>query len=181
MIFNLPSVSNRLVEDPEFVANAVADCGNAERRQRVHVTGGKPPESAVAEARLFFLFEKLRQILSQAGKGKLGFLPKIEGNQAVTEMRPHQKLCREVSDRFGARRRARHRFGVAQVLRHHAIANGQRKRHVPVLTRGEAWHSALRVAQVIDDRRGDRFRSTPGTDVFILASPALIRRRCSFA
>ena len=57
---HLPAVANRLIEDAELVADAVADGGNVEGRQRVHVTGGQPSEPAVAEARLLFLLQECR-------------------------------------------------------------------------------------------------------------------------
>ena len=45
---DLPAVTNRLIEDPELVADAVADRRNIERRQRVHVTRGQPAQAAIA-------------------------------------------------------------------------------------------------------------------------------------
>jgi hypothetical protein len=51
-----------LVEDPKFVADAVADRGDLQRRERIEVAGREPPEAAVAEARLFFLVEQFLEI-----------------------------------------------------------------------------------------------------------------------
>ena len=56
---DLPAVTNRLIKDAELVADAVADGRNIERRQRVHIARGQAAEAAIAQARLFFLFEKI--------------------------------------------------------------------------------------------------------------------------
>ena len=45
---DLPAVTNRLIEDAELVADAVADGRNVERRQRVHVTRGQAAQAAIA-------------------------------------------------------------------------------------------------------------------------------------
>ena len=89
---DLPAVANRLIEDAELVADAVADRRNIERRQRVHVTSGQAAEPAVAQARLFFLLQKVGQILPDFGYCLLGRLPDTEVDQAVAQMRPGQKF-----------------------------------------------------------------------------------------
>src|SRR3954463_3222283 len=45
-IFLLPALRDDLLEQPEIVANAVAECGNAERRHAFHETGGETAEAA---------------------------------------------------------------------------------------------------------------------------------------
>src|SRR5262245_50612661 len=59
---HLPAIVDLLVEDPEFVADAVADRRDLERRERIKVAGREPPEAAVAEPRLFFLVEEFVEI-----------------------------------------------------------------------------------------------------------------------
>jgi hypothetical protein len=58
----LPAIADLLVEDPEFVADSVADRRDLKRRERIEVAGREPPEAAAAEARLFFLVEKFLEI-----------------------------------------------------------------------------------------------------------------------
>ena len=99
---DLPAVANRLIEDAELVADAVADGGNVERRQRVHVTGRQAAEPAVAEARLFFLLQELGQVLPDARKRLLRRVPDAESDQAVAQMRSGQELGRQIRDDFGA-------------------------------------------------------------------------------
>src|SRR4029434_8195056 len=53
---HLPAVADRLVEDAEFVADAVTHRRVTERREQIHVAGREPAEAAVAKAGLFFLF-----------------------------------------------------------------------------------------------------------------------------
>ena len=62
---HLPAVTNRLVEDAELVADAVANRRNVEGRERVHVARREAAQSAVAETGLFFLLEKAGQILTE--------------------------------------------------------------------------------------------------------------------
>ncbi len=50
--FDLPAVLDDLVENAEFVANAVAESGITQGGQRIQVAGGQPTESAVPESRL---------------------------------------------------------------------------------------------------------------------------------
>ena len=53
---DLPAVTNRLIEDAELVADAVANGRDIERRKRVHIARCQTAEPAIAQARLFFLF-----------------------------------------------------------------------------------------------------------------------------
>ena len=71
---DLPAVTDGLIEDPELVADAIADSRHAQRRHRVHVTGGQPAEAAVAEARLLFLREQAAKVLSGTGAEQAGLL-----------------------------------------------------------------------------------------------------------
>src|SRR6266511_3118897 len=59
---HLPAIADLLVEDPELVADAVADRRDLKRCERIEVAGRKPPEATVAEARLFFLVEDSLEI-----------------------------------------------------------------------------------------------------------------------
>ena len=89
---DLPAVTNRLIKDAELVADAVADGGNIERRERIHVASGEAAEPAIAQARFFFLFQKISQILPNFGYRFLRRLPDTEIDQAVAQMRSGQKF-----------------------------------------------------------------------------------------
>jgi hypothetical protein len=56
--FDLAAITDRLRENAELVANAIADGRNLERRQRIQVTRRQAPEATVAEARLLLLIEQ---------------------------------------------------------------------------------------------------------------------------
>src|SRR5207247_9686777 len=66
--FNLPAVADLLIEDSEFIADAVSDRRNLQRRQRFHEPCGQASETAVAEARLFFVLDDVVQIQSKLGE-----------------------------------------------------------------------------------------------------------------
>ena len=51
-LLDLPAVDDLLLEDAELVADAVAERGHLQRRQRVEEAGREAPEAAVAEAGL---------------------------------------------------------------------------------------------------------------------------------
>ena len=72
---HLPAVADRLIEDAELVADAVADGRNVEARERVHVARRQPAEAAVAEPGLFFLVEDVGQVLPDLGQRLLRRLP----------------------------------------------------------------------------------------------------------
>ena len=51
-IFLLPALIDDLAEQPEIVADAVADRGDRQGRHALHEAGGEPPEAAIAERRV---------------------------------------------------------------------------------------------------------------------------------
>jgi len=60
--FVLPAIADLLVEDAELVTDPVADGGDLEGGQRVHVASCEATESAVAEAGLFLVLEQLFEV-----------------------------------------------------------------------------------------------------------------------
>ena len=60
----LPPISDDLIEDAKLITNAVADGRHLHAGHGIHVTGGEPAESAVAQAGLFFLGEDLVKIVA---------------------------------------------------------------------------------------------------------------------
>jgi hypothetical protein len=55
---DLPAIPDRLRENAELVADAIADGGNLERRQRIEVARRQATEATVAEPRLVLLIEQ---------------------------------------------------------------------------------------------------------------------------
>ena len=53
------------MEDPEFIAYAVADGGHLQRRQGIDEAGGQSAKSAVAQARFLFLLQQFIEIQAQ--------------------------------------------------------------------------------------------------------------------
>jgi hypothetical protein len=49
---HLPAIADHLIEDAEFIANAVADGRDLERCQRVHVAGGQAAKPTIAQGRV---------------------------------------------------------------------------------------------------------------------------------
>jgi hypothetical protein len=95
---HLPAVANLLIEDAVLVADAVADRGNIQRGQRIHEAGGQPAQPAIAQPRLFFLLDQNIQVDAQLPHRLLGFVVDAQVDQVVGQMRPGQKLRREVAD-----------------------------------------------------------------------------------
>ena len=166
---DLPAVANRLIEDAELVADAVADRGNVERRQRVHVTGGQAAEPAIAEARLFFLVQEVGEILPDSGHRLLRRLPDPEVDQAVAQMRPGQKFGREIGHDLGRGIRCGNRFHRLDIAVQHAVANRIGEGHVPVVARCVLRQLGLQIVQVVDQRLTDGLDIESRADVRSLA------------
>ena len=96
-LLDLPPVADELVEDPELVADAVADGRDGERGQRVHVAGGQAPEAAVAEAGLLLLGQEHVEVVAELGHGLPRLLLHAEVQEVVGQVGPQQELGREVA------------------------------------------------------------------------------------
>ena len=101
--FDLPAVVDRLVEDAEFVADAVTDRRDVQCRQRVHVAGRETSKTAVAKPRLLFLFEESGEVLADQRHSFLSRRPQAKVDETVSEMRAGQELGGEVRDEFRVR------------------------------------------------------------------------------
>src|SRR5262245_59833316 len=93
---NLPTVVNLLIEDSEFIANAIAHRWNTERSEGVHVTGSKTAQSTVSQAWLFFLSDGFVQVKSEFLRclSDLLFNPQVEN--VVRKVWAHQEFCRKI-------------------------------------------------------------------------------------
>jgi hypothetical protein len=96
--FNLPTIPDRLLKDPEFVPNAVTDGGQFQRRQRIHEAGGQAPEAAVAEAGVDFFVAEVATVEIQSFGGLVHDVPKAEVADVVVERAADQEFEREIVD-----------------------------------------------------------------------------------
>lgn len=99
---HLPAVPDGLIEDAEFIADAVADGRDLQGGQRIHETGGQPPESAVAETGFLLLGQQLLQVEPEFLGRPLRFLPDAHVDQVVAEMGTQQEFGGQVAHRAGA-------------------------------------------------------------------------------
>src|SRR4030095_6418328 len=60
----LPAIADDLIENPELITDAVANCRHFNGGERIHVTRRKAAESAVAKSRLFFLRQDFIEIIA---------------------------------------------------------------------------------------------------------------------
>jgi hypothetical protein len=91
-LLDLPAVVNLLVENAEFVADAVADRGTFEGGQRVQVARGEPAEAPVAQAWFHLARQHLVEILTHGGQRGLGRVLHAQVQQVVAQLRAHQEL-----------------------------------------------------------------------------------------
>jgi hypothetical protein len=153
---DLMAVYDPLREHPVFVADAVAESGQAESRHRIEEAGGKPAEAAVAERRLRFAGRGFLEIEAGAGKSLAELVIVAQRQQAVGKGSSQEKLDREVIDALDVllvlpARRLHPPFD--QPVAHHL---GQR--HHPVVLERKLRVLADRVEQPVGDRPLDRGR-----------------------
>jgi hypothetical protein len=151
---DLPAVHDLLIEDPELVADAVADRRHLERRQRIEEARGEAAEAAVAEPRLLFLRHEIVVVEPEVGDGVAELPLDAEVEDVVGQVRADEELRGEVGDDADVALDdgARGRHPVVD----EAIADDVRHREIPVLWRRLFGQGAPRVEQVIDDGAGER-------------------------
>ena len=157
---HLPAVTNGLVEDAELVADAVADGWDLQRRKRVHVAGGQPPEPSVAQARLFLLIEQRVEVALQLLHGLTGLVEHTKVQEVVAEVRAQEELSGEVAHRPGPGRVV----GLARAdpAIHQSIPDGVGQgevavvegRHLRESPEGEAEVVLVRVLEGLDAQAG---------------------------
>jgi len=74
-LFDLPSVTDLLIKNAEFIPDAVADRLNIQRRKRVHTACSKPAQAAVAGYLLSLQFEDDVQIQARFFLKTIGLRP----------------------------------------------------------------------------------------------------------
>ena len=71
-LLDLPAVDDLLVEDAELVADAVAERGDLERRERIDEACRQAPEAAVAQSGLLLLAQQLLEIEAELAHASCG-------------------------------------------------------------------------------------------------------------
>ena len=152
--FRLPAVVNFLVEDPELVPDAVADRGDLERGQALHVARGQPAKSAVPQPRFFLVLDHLPEIQTEAVHRLARLVVDAQVDQVLLEVRPQQEFRGEVADDphvrlvVGSNR--------VEPAFEQAVADGARQRRVEVVRRRHPQHGSLGVEQVLQEVLGER-------------------------
>ena len=98
VLLDLAAAVDALLEHAEVVADAVADRGQLQRRQRIHEAGGQPPEAAVAEAGIALALQDLAQLEAVVGGERHRRLVEAHVHQAQAQAAPGEELRREVAD-----------------------------------------------------------------------------------
>ena len=122
---HLRAIDDALMKDSVIVADAIPIGGNLERRQRIHVAGGEPPQPAVAQAGIPFRLAQVFQFAAEVARGLGALFHQAEVDHAVAERPSHQEFQGHVIDALGV-------AGVIRLLRRdpsfqQPIANGQRQ------------------------------------------------------
>jgi hypothetical protein len=102
-VLDLPAVLEVLAEHPVVVAQAVAESGVVEGRQRVEETGGEPPEASVAEAGIRFLLDDGVEVEAEHLHRLACGVEKSGGDQIVDHQSTEQVLHRQVVDHLRPR------------------------------------------------------------------------------
>ena len=133
--FYLPAVTNELVKNSKFIANAISRGWNLQACQGVHVAGCQPPKATIAKTRLFFHIQNLLQRFdAEVAKRFFCFFLNPQVEQIAIQLGADQEFSGEIGHRF-LRFRA-HRFGGGQIPHHQAISHGITQGHVQIVTTG---------------------------------------------
>ena len=101
-LLDLPAVVDLLVEDAEFVADAVADRRPLEGGQRVEVARGESAEAAVTQTRFLLARQHRVEILAHR-RQRFPCRPlHAEVQQVVAQLRTHQEFGRQVAGDLAA-------------------------------------------------------------------------------
>ena len=147
---HLPAVPDRLVEDAELVADAVADRRHFERRERVHVARGQATQAAVAEAGFLFLLDQFVEAQAKVRDRLTRRLDDAEVQQIVRQMGPGQILRREIRD--DPRVTLVVRLEGADAASKHAVADGQCECGVRIVARRGLRQAGEAAEQVVEER-----------------------------
>ena len=173
---DLPAVADVLVEDAELVAQAVADRGDVERGERVHVARGEAPEAAVAEAGLLLVLDAACRATGRRRRApRATAVSRPSASRFDAELRPDQVLGGQIDDRAPlAARGSCARSSTQRCSRRSRTAYDERE--VVVVRRRDARElRELEVQLADDDRaRSPSHRRSAGPRVVARARPAAI-------
>jgi len=96
--FVLPAVLDALLEQPVFVANAVAVSRNAERGHRVHEAGGQSSEPAIAECGVGLDLAQNVEVDAERGERAPRGLGQPHVVERIEQQPPDQEFDREIID-----------------------------------------------------------------------------------
>lgn len=137
-----------------FVADAVAEGRNAERRHAVEIAGGEAAQSAAAETGIGFAQPQPVEVLAEAGDRLAHRLKQAEVAERVDQQFADQEFDREIIDALGlALRRA------ARALHPHvdgAVPRRQRDRRVPFAIGRRLRCRTERISELGHDRLAQR-------------------------
>ena len=135
------AVLDALLEDAEVVADAVADRGQRQRRQRVHEAGRQPAQAAVAQARVALLIEHVVEIAaSRSAASASAVSVQAQVQQAQAQAAPGQELRRQIVGALDVALVVGALRGEPAV--HQPIAHGVGQRLVQIARRGLAQIAA---------------------------------------
>ena len=100
-LFALPAVANHLIEDSEFIANAVTHSGNLESCQGIEIAGCQSPKSPIAQPRFVLLVEQGLNVKTNSRAAGAHLLIDAQVDQVVLQMRAEQEFRREVGNYSG--------------------------------------------------------------------------------
>ncbi len=162
----LPAVSNGLVKDAVFIADAVTNGRNLERCQGVHEAGCQASQAAVAESGFLFLVDDVLYIELEFFHGSLGFCCNAQIKQIIGKLRPKQILGGKVAD---------HANILLPVSRNRVyptlekpVANRRSNRQVIIQLRRQTRIFALLVDEIVDKGAFQRFNSESRSGMFML-------------
>src|SRR6266508_971189 len=147
----LPAVADLLLEETVPVANAVADCRQAEARHAVHETSREPAKAAVAETGIRLERAQLFQIDTKARERLACRLDQAEIDQRVVEQPSNEIFNRQVIDPL-----LFSRLGPAARIEpavNDAIPHRECRRHEPVVI--------ARAGRVLAHRIGELCENSP--------------------
>jgi len=99
-LFLLPAVLDGLLEHPVFVTQPIAHRRQLHRRHRVEKASRQPPQPAVPEAGVGFLFDQAEPIEVLLRGGSLDEGIKQQVCDIVGQRAPDQKFHRQIVDPF---------------------------------------------------------------------------------
>ncbi len=97
-LFDLAAVFDHLREHAVLVAHAIAERGQAQRRERIEKTSRQAPQPAIAQGRVGFAFEHITQRLMGGFQRQAQFGVEVQRLQRIAERPAHQEFHRHVVD-----------------------------------------------------------------------------------